>query len=139
MIEIARAANIDFTPDESALREDPGPAPAEIAQAELIELYDKNIDPPYNGPGGRGGGSGGGGGQIAASAPFSYPAHGSAPANMGGAYGGAQYQNPQGSTLPPYSATDPQYPPVSSYVTPPPDDEMETQAPPLPGKNPAGK
>lgn len=145
LIEIARAANIDFTPDEDALRDDVGPAPAAIAESELIELYDKSVDPPYNdprdprGPGGPGyGGGSGGGGQIPAPAPFTYPPpHASAPANS---YGGASgyAQPPGGSTLPPYTPNDPNQSGGASYMNPPPDLAEGPQAPPLPQKNPAG-
>lgn len=140
LIEIARAANIDFTPDENALRDDVGPAPAMIAEPELIDLYDKSIDPPYNGPKGPGGpgyGGGSGGGQMPASAPFSYPPRAPAP---GGSYGGASgYTGPQGpSTLPPYTPNDPNQPGAASYMKPPPDMDDGVQAPPLPHKSPAG-
>lgn len=137
LIEIARAANVDFTPDEDALRDDIGAAPAAIAESELIDLYDKSVDPPYNGPKGPGGGSGfGGGGQLPAPTPFTYPASASAPA--GYPAGASGFTQPGGSTLPPYTPMDPNQVGGASYMGPPPDMPEGPQAPPLPHKNPAG-
>lgn len=139
LIEIARAANIDFTPDENAMRDDVGEAPGAIAESELIELYDKSVDPPYNGPKGPGGPGfgGGGGGQMPAPTPFSYPPRATAP--------GASYMDPDTyseipgpTSLPPYTPNDPNQAGGTSYMKPPPDMDEGHQAPPLPHKSPAG-
>nr|XP_039261149.1 IST1 homolog [Styela clava] len=142
MIEIARSGNIDFTPDEDALRDDIGAAPAAIEESELIALYDKAIDPPYNGPkgpgpNGGGGFGGGGGGQLQAPAPFSYPPSASAPAGYPAEASGFSGPSQGPTNLPPYSPMDPNVG-GASYMGPPPDMPEGAQAPPLPQKNPAG-